>query len=743
LTQFTQRDSLAPAGLTHGRAEAALAGDTLAGRFDILELVGVGGMGAVYRARDRELDEVVALKVIKRSLAAIPAVVERFRQEVKLARRVTHVNVARTYELGTSDGVMYCTMELIEGESLTKRLSQRGKLPVADAVSIVCALCDGLATAHAADVMHRDIKPDNILIANDGRVVLADFGVAAIGHAAGELSGTPAYMAPEQARGETATPSSDVYAVGIVLYEMLSGRHPFHGSPAEVLSAKQTIEHVQLVDPPELATVIARATAREPGQRLATAAALRAALEPWAKPSSSIGAPMRATATDAEVATVIVLAPVGKVDEPKLYLAEAVHEELLARLSKLPRVRVLPRTAAGAEEDAIIVRIVRGEVLHVEIRHPHGPPARIELPLETAQVAADADAIAAAVECALREHAYDPSEAYDLLLRARHLAHHDVTRMPDALAALARAHEIAPDDARVTANLAIAQLRYAFFSGSPETMRGAVDLARKNVVAHPDLADAQLAAGNAELALGDPVAAARHFRTAIRCAPHLADAHEQLGRMLIEAGYDAPGIARLDEAIAIAPNLHFARWEIARSLAVAGRWEAYDRLEAELVASGVDRPLSRARYAWWRRDWNKLETFRASVTTMDRALWPGLLNLVLSVFLEGTWARDREALVAASTATMGGSKRRCSFICQLVAECAAFSGDIETAMMLMIRASDHGLYDLPWLDRCSLLDPVRAHAQFAPLRALIKGRADAILDALYGDNVALSATQIA
>jgi serine/threonine-protein kinase len=452
---------------------------------------------------------------------------------------------------------------------------------------------------------------------------------------------------------------------------------------------------------------------------------------------------VRANTPTADLATVVVLAPTGAANEPKLYLAEAVHEELLARLSRLAHVRVLPRVTSTCGKSAITVSLETKASLRVEIRHPHGPPARIELPLETAQVAADADAIAAAVECALRDHAYDASEAYDLLLRARHAVHRDVTRMPEAIDALTRAHELAPDDARITANFAIGQLRYAFFSGAADVARDAVALARRTVIARPDLADAQLAAGTAELALGDPVAAARHFRTAIRCAPHLADAHEQLGRMLIEAGYDAAGVARLDEAIAIAPNLSFARWEIARSLAVTGQWDAYDKLEAELVAAGVDRPLSRARYAWWRRDWAKLATFRASTATMDRALWPGLLNLVLSVFLESTWDRDRGALLEAATASMEGSRRRCSFICQLVAECAAFSGDIETAMVLMIRASDHGLFDLPWLDRCYLLDPVRAHSQFAPLRALIKDRADAILDALYGDNVALSETQIA
>src|SRR5712671_1056984 len=106
----------------------------------------------------------------------MPAMVERFRHEVKLARRVTHVNVARTFELGTtSDGLMFCTMELVDGESLSHRLEQRRKLPVGEAVAIACAVCDGLATAHAAQVIHRDIKPDNILVASDGRVVLADF----------------------------------------------------------------------------------------------------------------------------------------------------------------------------------------------------------------------------------------------------------------------------------------------------------------------------------------------------------------------------------------------------------------------------------------------------------------------------------------------------------------------------------------------------------------------------------------
>src|SRR5215212_2860531 len=156
-----------------------LVGQTVAGRYDLIELLGSGGMGQVYRARDRELDELVALKVIRAELATASDIAARFRHEVKLARRVTHENVARTFEIGQVDGVMFCTMQLVDGESLAHRLARERRLPAAEAVAIASALCEGLIAAHAADVIHRDIKPANVLIAVDGHVVLADFGIAA------------------------------------------------------------------------------------------------------------------------------------------------------------------------------------------------------------------------------------------------------------------------------------------------------------------------------------------------------------------------------------------------------------------------------------------------------------------------------------------------------------------------------------------------------------------------------------
>ena len=157
--------------------EPGLVGAIVAQRYELIELIGHGGMGDVYRALDRELDEEVALKIVKDALVNVPGVLERFRVEVKLARRVTHKNVARTYELGRADGLTFFTMELVAGESLTERL-RAGPLPAGVAVAIAVELCDALAAAHAVGVVHRDLKPGNVMLTRSGRIIVLDFGVA-------------------------------------------------------------------------------------------------------------------------------------------------------------------------------------------------------------------------------------------------------------------------------------------------------------------------------------------------------------------------------------------------------------------------------------------------------------------------------------------------------------------------------------------------------------------------------------
>ncbi|WP_437875218.1 protein kinase domain-containing protein [Sorangium sp. So ce513] len=211
----------------------------IAGRYEILGLLGTGGMGSVYRVRDVELDEVVALKMLRRDLADSAGMLERFRQEVKLARRVTHRNVARTFDFGDHDGEKFLTMECVDGESLHSVLGRTGPMPAQQAIGIGCALCDGLGAAHAAGIVHRDLKPENVLLDRSGRVVITDFGIArtSSGPSAGESSGfvlgSPAYMSPEQLTGEPDIDArTDIYALGMILFECLTHRRAWPGAGA-------------------------------------------------------------------------------------------------------------------------------------------------------------------------------------------------------------------------------------------------------------------------------------------------------------------------------------------------------------------------------------------------------------------------------------------------------------------------------------------------------------------------------
>ena len=207
-------------------------GVVLGERYEILKRLGEGGMGAVYKARDRELDRTVALKVIRPDLAGHPDILRRFKQELILARQVTHKNVIRIFDLGMADGRKFITMDYVEGRDLKSIIVERGKLPPVEAVPIVQQILRGLEAAHTEGVVHRDLKPQNIMVDDGGRVWVMDFGLARSMETAGmtrtgALMGTPDYMSPEQARAEKVDARSDLFSLGIIFYEMLTGELPF------------------------------------------------------------------------------------------------------------------------------------------------------------------------------------------------------------------------------------------------------------------------------------------------------------------------------------------------------------------------------------------------------------------------------------------------------------------------------------------------------------------------------------
>ncbi len=227
-------------------------GAKLAGRYEILKMLGEGGMGTVYKAKDTELDRLVALKVIRPEYANHPETIRRFKQELILARQITHRNVIRIFDLGIADSFKFITMDYVEGRDLSKILSERGKFSVNDGCEIVRQICSGLEAAHSEGVVHRDLKPQNVMLDAQGRVFLMDFGLARsmelVGMTrTGALIGTPTYMSPEQARGEKADVRTDIFALGVIFYEVLTGKRPYKDEPMMATLIRRTKE---LATPP-------------------------------------------------------------------------------------------------------------------------------------------------------------------------------------------------------------------------------------------------------------------------------------------------------------------------------------------------------------------------------------------------------------------------------------------------------------------------------------------------------------
>jgi eukaryotic-like serine/threonine-protein kinase len=241
-------------------------------------MIGQGTFGRVYRGLDQRLDRPVAVKVIKPWWTEDPEWSRRFEREAQLMARVNHPGIVQIYDIGYAEEGLYYVAELVEGESLAERL-RRGALAPAEALDVAEQLCRALAQAHAQRVVHRDVKPANVLLARDGRVKVGDFGIARLAEGTSEgpadtVVGTPRYMAPEQARGRAPTPATDVYGVGIVLYEMLAGRPPFNEGSAVELALRHLSDPpppLPARTPPALVEIVERALAKEPGERYPTA----------------------------------------------------------------------------------------------------------------------------------------------------------------------------------------------------------------------------------------------------------------------------------------------------------------------------------------------------------------------------------------------------------------------------------------------------------------------------------------
>ncbi len=528
-------------------------GTLVAGRYRIVAAVGLGGMGVVYRAHDQELGMDVALKVLRPDLGADQQWVERFRRELVLAREVTHKNVVRIHDIGESDGLRFLSMNYVEGRSLFEVLDRDGPLPLDRALKVVRQVAEALQNAHEAGVVHRDLKPGNILLAADDLAFISDFGVArSLAResmtATGAVVGTPDYLSPEQIGGDVADARSDLYALGIVLYEMLTGELPFKAdSRAAVLAQRLTgrardVQDTGIRVPEYVEGVIRRCLERDPARRYGSASELLADLERGQVARlPARRAPLRLVATLAAIGLAVWLAwaaPWRSGSGPALPAAAP-----LARHG----VAVLP--LADDTADPGLAWSSTGLAELIAGRLSDSPELRVLDSLRVFRTLADLQ---------LGAGRYDETVLRRLaeLWEVDRLLAGNVRRAGQTLRVDLRLVSVGPGG-----SLGLRQLgaESADASGLFKVATGLADAVRRELGAQPpatgvDRATTSLGAAEAyragleRLAAGDSVAAAPAFERAVEADPTFAAALERLSQAYQGLGYQEKALAAAERA---------------------------------------------------------------------------------------------------------------------------------------------------------------------------------------------------
>jgi serine/threonine-protein kinase len=769
----------APGGADAAPVSVSPLRPVLAGRYEILGLIGAGGMGNVYRARDQELGDTLALKMLRPEIVAAPGALERFRREVRLARKVTHPNVARVFDIGDDHGTKFLTMELVEGESLGALLERETRLSVPRAVAIARAVCAGLAAAHEADVIHRDLKPDNVLLGKDSRVVITDFGLAraasvdeglpaamSTGRSVVQFSGTPAYIAPEQLdQSDVVDARADIFALGAVLFEMLTGQWPWQGnSPFALAAARLLMPTPDPRDlrpnlPAALAEAVLRAMARRPEDRFASAAELAAALDAVQGARASELPPRPALSLSLRRKDIAVL-PFRNVGDPEHdYLALGLTEELIDRLAMAEGLNVRSRGAvsrfARVERESREVGrelgvqvIVEGTVLKVEgalrvgvrlvsvadgvqlwAKRFERPESQI-LAINESAAAAIAEALAAPLASPSHPTAV-PAEAVDLYLRARATYYGFGGDLHGESAELyRRAVELAPDEPRILAGYAMACTRRWMDQDGPFVPNGpmlpywlAEEGARHAVELAPDFPETHVALAAVRYHEKDETGAVEALRHAIRVARASAEAHDLLGRILGETLRFEDARRHLEMAVALDPAMRLPRLALAR-VHLLRRCEDEADLELDAIEEDKSAPVEplMARLVVWRDD---VVRARKLLPRVQEDTAPARLSrALLEMLLHGSPPYDAVAIVRDERNLR---VRLRGFLHQVEAECACFLGDHPRAVAAVQRAGECAFFDLAWLDACPLLAPIQQDPHVLAVRDRATERASRVV----------------
>ncbi len=703
-------------------------GSRFAGRYQIIEELGRGGMGKIYRAIDLKLREEVALKVIKPEIASNKETIARFGNELKLARKISHKNVGRMYELMEDDGTHYITMEYIPGQDLKRLIRQSGRLTAETAVSIARQVAEGLAEAHRLSVVHRDLKPGNILVDRDGRVKILDFGIALSlltrnTTDEGMIIGTLEYMPPEQVEGRPIDARADVFAFGCVLYEMLTGRSAFSRE-----TTTHTIAAVLNEDPPrvsdagvdvpdQLQVIISRCLEKNPERRYAS-------MEEVVSLLSSIE--MRSTdrARETREHSIAVLPFLNmSSDQENEYFSDGLTEELINSLLKIDGLNVISRTSSfafkGTNLDVrqIADKLNVGTILEGSVRKS-GNRLRITAQLikasngfhlyaetfdrELRDVFAIQNELSQSIAKALRlvlttqareSLSHFPTvsiEAYDYVLRGRQLFYQfQKSGFERALKLFLHATDLDPRYASAYAWAANCySLLYTWFDPEPHHLEAAEQYSAKALALNPELCEAHVAQGMALYNRKEFDKSAEEFAVATRLKPDSFEATYLYARLCFAQGEYEKSAELSRQASRLRPDDYNAP-------GLLGMIYTDMNMPAE-AQQAYRESLEAARQA--------LELFSDDT----RALYMGAVAAI----------RLGEMQVGlAWTERVWSSRPRDTMTLYGVACCYSLLGQTEKALESIEEAIQYGAIQRKWLEHDPDLQPIREHHRFVALLA--------------------------
>jgi len=715
-------------------------GSTFAGRYQIIEELGRGGMGRVYKVLDKKIKEKVALKLIRSEIASDEKTIERFSNELKFARKISHRNVCRMYDLSEEEGTHFITMEYMSGEDLKSTTRRVGQLSIGKAIAIAKQMCEGLAEAHRLGVVHRDLKPQNIMIDREGNARIMDFGIARSVEAkgiteAGVIIGTPEYMSPEQVEGKEVDGRSDIYSLGVILYEMVTGRVPFAGDTPLSIAVKHKTEappnpkEVNAQIPEDLSRLILRCMQKDKGKRYQKAEEILSELSKIEKGVPTTDRVMPSVKPEAEKISEIkwknsvAVLPFTDLSPQKDqdYFCDGIAEELINALTKIKDLRVVARTSAFSFKGKEIDIREIGKKLHVEtvlegsVRKA-GNWLRITAQLinvadgyylwseryerELKDVFAIQDEIAQNIVQALKVKLSEKEkrslkkiptkdvQAYDLYLRGRKFFYQTRRKSIEfARDMFSRAIKRDPGYSLAYAGIAdCCSWLFMYWDSNKENLEQSITASQKALELDSELAEAHAAHGLAVSLSKQHDEAEREFETAIRLNPKLFEAYYFYARTCFVQGKLEKAAKLFEQACQVNPEDY-------QSPLLLGN--TYNGLK-----------LVKKKEAAYRRGLEIVERYLELNPDDARAIYLGAHGLI-------ELGEQEKGLEWANRALSIDPED--PIVLYNIACAYSLSGKVEEAIHHFERALETGYAHKEWVENDGYLDSIRNHHRFQEL----------------------------